>query len=375
MAEALAYAQNGAKVKILTPWLPGTPEREKIHPNVEVIRFHYFWPKRMQKLTKVNEPTYKNNSIFGLVQIPFLLFVFLLNILIHSHGVDIIHAQWTLTALLSLPSKWLLNKNIIVTARGSDLRFLPEWLNRLIHRNVAAAIDCFGPQPWNVQYKRKFKANFVRLPLIIHNDSRGLVPQEILDTYAQNAETFIILYIGRFDDFKSNYSKLPLLELVEAAKILKSNGMVFHVFYIGDGHAGPKIIDHITQHNLRDVVTILGPRTNIFDYIEACHLGVGGIALNAVSGEYTIAAKPQILIKVHINENTPWLDMINTIFVEQCNSHDLAAKLEWAMHNRKKINMIGQRAKIDLQEYICDSTEGGRRYLDCFTGILEEKKC
>ena len=78
-----------------------------------------------------------------LIQLPILCLMFMLNIIRYAGKADIIHAQWTLSALLALPARWLRRARLVVTARGSDIRLLPAWLNRFIFRRVDAAIDWF----------------------------------------------------------------------------------------------------------------------------------------------------------------------------------------------------------------------------------------
>ena len=45
----------------------------------------------------------------------------------------------------------------------------------------------------------------------------------------------------------------------------------------------------IKNYDLQRNISILGSKINVLDYIQFCHLGVGGIAFNAVSQEFTIS--------------------------------------------------------------------------------------
>jgi hypothetical protein len=170
-SEAIAYVSNGANVRVVTPHYPGALKREQINENITVHRFQYFIPTSLEVLKKPGRPIYNQKSLLAVLEIPLLCFFFALNILRHAAWANIIHAQWTVTAFLSLPAKWILRKKIVLTARGSDLRLVPKWVNRIIHSKVDAAIDCFGPQPWNDENKKSFPASYVKLPLIVHNDT------------------------------------------------------------------------------------------------------------------------------------------------------------------------------------------------------------
>ena len=372
-SEAVAYAESGARVTVITPHFPGVDKREQITENITVFRFQYFIPKSLQVLKKPGVPIYNQKSLLAVVQIPILCFCFALDILKHARWADIIHAQWTVTALLSLPAKWIFGKRLVLTARGSDLRLLPRWLNRFIHLRVDRAIDCFGPQPWNVEYKRNFPASYMELPHIVHNDVSGNIPHDMKEVLDNKPDAFTILYIGRFDTIKLNKNRLPLVDLIAVSKTLKAKGMKFHVFYIGDGddRIRKRMVRLIDEYALHDTVTLLGVKTNVPDYIQFCHIGVGGIAFNAVSHEFTISGKAQILVEGGDNVNTPWHDGTNAIFIKPGDRADLQEKLLWAMEHRDRVKAIGKSAKNDMSKYIVDGKSGGGLYLREFQKLIQ----
>jgi glycosyltransferase involved in cell wall biosynthesis len=198
------------------------------------------------------------------------------------------------------------------------------------------------------------------------------VPDDIKEIVCRKPGAFIILYIGRFDSIKITEDKLPLINLIHAGKISKQKDMNFHVLYIGDGddHIKRNMLGLINQHDLQNYVTLLGPKTNVFDYIKFSHLGVGGIAINAVSQEYTISGKAQILMKVKVNADTPWCHGVNAIFVKPDDPVDLAEKIIWAIKNPEQLKKIGENAKEDMKNYIVDSKFGGALYLKEFENLL-----
>jgi glycosyltransferase involved in cell wall biosynthesis len=372
-SEALSYAENGARVRVITPHYSGAIEVERIHARITVHRFRYFFPKSLQVLKVPGLPLYGQRSLLAIIQIPFLCLFFSLNILKYAAWADIVHAHWTPAALLALPAKWFLGKKIVVTARGSDLRLLPVWLNRFIHYQVDAAIDCFGPQPRNVQYKKRYSARFITLPLIVHNDATGRVPDDIRGVVDGKGDAFIILYVGRFDQAKLHHDRLPVIELIHASNILKQRDMRFHVFYIGGGDESIRreLVELIDTYGLQDYVTLLGVRTNVADYLRYCHLGVGGIALNAVSQEFAINGKAQILVEGRVNEGTPWRHDVNALFIKPGDPEDMAQKLQWSIENRERLEKIGRNAKEEMGKYMVDSQLGGALYLKEFQHLIE----
>ncbi len=370
LAEARAYAENGANVQVVTPHFDDVPRQEVLDPGIKVFRFDYFFLVRWQCLKKPGKPLYSELSWLPILQVPFLLLVMSWKILQRGNWADVIHAQWSLAALLALPAKWLFGTKIVLTARGSDIRLLPIWLNRFIHRQVDAAIDCFGPQPWNEEYKKKFPARYLTLPLIVYEDKpASRMPDDMAACLQNRKNPFIIVYIGRFEQLKIRDNHLPLLTLIRAASIWKKRNLNFHLFYLGNGSLRKEMENEIENLNLADRVTILGSRTNVTHYLQFSHLGIGGIAFNAVSQEITMSGTPQLLVDSADNRDTPWVDGKNAIFIKADDVTDLVEKVEWASRNSEKLQQIARQAKKDMAPYFVAIKPGGELYLKQFASL------
>jgi len=374
--EALAYALNNGHVKVLTPHQPGAKLKENIRENLDVIRFRYFLPEKLQRLKAPNKPMYGQRSIFSYFQLPILLFVFFWQLIIHGRWADIIHCQWTLTALLAMPCKWLYGKPIVLTVRGSDVRLLPKYLNRFIHWNVDAVIDCYGDQKWNNDNKRNFPAKYIRLPLIVeHFATTALkMPRDMSAPIQNRKDVFKIIYLGRFDRIKMD-DGLPILHLIDAAKRLEQcyKGK-FHIFYIGDGD--PAILSEMKSRIKaliqRHCITLLGPKSCVNDYLRFCDLGIGGIAFNAVSQEFSILGKPQLLFEGDYNQETPWRNRTNCLMIKGGDVDELEYALEYALKNRESLKKMGGRAQMMMKKYVKDMKDGGDDYLHAFSSIINQ---
>jgi hypothetical protein len=150
--------------------------------------------------------------------------------------------------------------------------------------------------------------------------------------------------------------------------------MKFHVFYIGDGDEllRKRMEWLIDEYEMHDTVTLLGVKTNVPDYVKFCHMGVGGIAFNGVSHEFTINSKAQVLVEGEDNIDTPWCHGINAIFIKPGNQTDLEEKLGWAMMHRDQVGAIGRNAKDEMSKYIVDSKLGGMLYLREFRNLIQK---
>jgi len=309
LAEAQAYAENGAEVQVITPHFDNVPRQEVLESGIKVFRFDYFFPARWQCLKRPGKPLYSELSWMSMLQIPFMLLTMAWKILQRGRWADVIHAQWSLTALLALPAKWLFGTKIVLTVRGSDIRLLPSWLNRFIHRQVDAAVDCFGPQPWNEEYKKKFPARYLALPLIVYEDKwTREMPDDMAASLRNRKNPFIIVYIGRFEQLKIRDNHLPLLTLIQGASIWKRRNLNFHPFFLGNGGLKKEMENLIENLNLADRVALLGSKANVTHYLQFSHLGVGGIAFNAVSQEIHMSGTPQLLVDPADNRDAPWVD-------------------------------------------------------------------
>ena len=262
----------------MTPHYPGARRDEVLDHGVRVHRFRYFLPERLQRLKVPGRPIYRAGSLLALAQLPLLVVAMVLAILRDARGADIIHAQWTVAGLLALPAKWLFGTPVVITARGSDLRLLPAWLNRWLHRRVDAAIDCFGPQPWNLDYKAANPARYLTLPLIVDGGRPEDLAPELEAVRADPGGPLIVLYIGRFDRIKLETNRLPLLDLVEAVDILKRRRISIRLFYVGDGEAAieQRMREAIARLDVADRVTLLGPRTQVAPMFGLATSGSGG---------------------------------------------------------------------------------------------------
>jgi glycosyltransferase involved in cell wall biosynthesis len=374
LSEATAYAKNGAAVLVITPHFPNACRYEVIEPGIRVHRFRYFLPERWQTLKVPGKPMYRLTSPVAILQIPMLLFALTFSVFKHARNADVIHAQWTLTALLSLPAKWFFRTKLVVTARGSDIRLLPRWLNRFVHRQVDAAIDCFHALPWSNWYKSNFPGRFLKLPLIVDPGGKLKINPQLHDAAKGPTKPLIILYIGRFDRTKLEQNRLPIFDLIAAAVHLKRAGKHLHVFYLGEGEPNIKqrMLDTIEAEGASEYITMLPPNLEVGPFVRACHLGVGGICTNGVSQDFTINRKPQILMDTPDNRDTPWRDRVNALVVPPEDTAALIHTLSWASDHRSELALIGERAMSDLRNYLTDPENGGRLYLSAFRLLLAE---
>jgi len=374
LTEAKSYAINGADVTVVTPHYYPAPINEVFDKNIKVKRFRYFWPVKYECLVDPMQPIYRKKRVLAYIQIPFFIVSFIINVLKHSKKADIIHCQWTTSVLFALPAKWIFKKKIVVTARGSDIRLMPKWLNRLIHKHVNAAIDCYGPQQWNEKYKENFPSNFIKLPLITIKKDIDIMPKDMAILVKREIKPYIIIYLGRFNKTKLEIHGLPIFTLIESAAKLKKEGRNVQIFYIGSGDEEIicKMKELIEEYSVSDIVHLLGSKNNVMDYIPFCDLGIGGTAFDAVSQEFSFNKKIQILVFGRYNEYTPWKDRKNAIFFHDNSVESLTESILFAMRKDDEIEHIRNDAYKLINKFVVGPEEGGRLYLKAFSELLKE---
>ena len=369
LAEARGYAENGAQVKVLTPYYPGAKTTEYIDGSIEVIRFRYFWPRNLHRLKKPGVAIYSNKSLLGLIQIPFIIISFAYNIFRLSGWADIIHSQWTVTALLALPAKFLRKTPVVMTPRGSDLRLLPPKVNRFIHKHVSGCIDCWGPQPSMLGFKKQYPAHYVALPLIVDYHPDGPIPNDLHPEYPGR---FRVLFVGRLVQLKLDQGSL-FFDLIECIPFISSS-RDFHVYLIGDGEIDMinRLSQKIVSLGLEERISMLGGRSKISDYLNHADLGLGGQALNAVSQEYIVSGVPQIITR-EANGEAIWRDGHNAFLVDRGDVRLLANTISRIMDDRQLRALIANNSSTEMGDYVTNTLTGGDLYLSAFCDIIESE--
>jgi glycosyltransferase involved in cell wall biosynthesis len=368
-AEAEAYARAGAHVTVITPHYAGAPRHEALEAGLDVQRVRYFWPESLQRLKVAGKPIYRIGSPLALLQVPCLLAALGLRVLREATRNDVIHAQWTVSALLALPARWLRRKPVVVTARGSDLRLLPRWLNRWLLRRVDAAIDCFGPIEWNTRFKREFPARLLTLPLIASIEPLPPVA-------AAPGAGLRLLYLGRLDPIKIESNRLPIFELVEAVARLQQRGVPVSLDYVGGGEPAlcARLGERIAQLGLERQVRLCGPTLDVQEYIARSDLGIGGAGLNGVVHDYVVCRLPQILMLGMDSAELLWEDRRTALVVPPRDVAALADAIEWAATHRDVLRQIGVQAREAMRPYIVDRADGGPLYLRAFASLVERRE-
>ena len=365
--ECVAYEQAGASVEIVAPDYSIGPREETFGKNIKAHRFRYFFPRKWQILRRPDgSPLYQQKSILAFGQLPFLLLGFLWAILRHGRKADIVHCNWSFTALAALPLRWIYKIPVVLTTRGSDLRLIPRFLNRFIFSHVDAVIDCFGPD-----YRNLFSsipANYVELPVIT---ARPETDTESIAALSQSEE-FLLVMVGRFDQTKLGLYGMAFFTLLDAIAALSRKHPVKGI-YVGDGPLMPEIQEKCLALGCQDRVQFVGYQENVYPFLRAADLVFGGLGLNAVSQEASLVGKVQVMPKIENWYESIWFDRQNALLYEPNDPESVIRAVSFALENPDQLKRMAHNIATSASKYISTVDDGGKIYLGLFDSIIRQR--
>lgn len=366
LTECLSYEQAGADVVVVTPGLYGIPDEEIFGNNIRVKRFSYFFPRKCQRIKAPGLALYQRMNLLFFLQLPFFLLFFAWSVFVNGKDADIVHSNWTLSAFVSLPLKFIYKIPIVLTSRGSDIRMMPRFLNTFIINNLNALVDCFGPYPEILELKREFPAQYITLPVIVKEPPRTR-PDEVVK---KEKGDYLIVFVGRFDQTKQKLG-FGFFTLLDAMNILRK-GYSVKCIYVGDGPLRDDLEEKTHQLHLENIAEFVGHQENVYPYIESADLVVGGCALNAVAQEACLKEKLQLLPTIEMWQKNLWEDKINCLLYATEDPYSMASAIEYAIMHPNKIEKIIMKVRDMSQKYLVTGMQGGEIYLKAFQKVIDD---
>ncbi|RLB40377.1 MAG: hypothetical protein DRH12_10130 [Deltaproteobacteria bacterium] len=366
LTEALAYSRAGAMVKVLTPHVPGLKKTEKISERFMIHRFRYFIPEKMQKIRIKKAPLYSREHLFPRVfQVPIFLGAFFFSMARFATKADIIHANWTPLALLALPLQFLLKVPVVVTYRGSDIRLIPDLINKFVFSKVAAVLHIWGDTGRGRLIKNKYPGNFVELPII----SR-IAPEPPSNAFSNRkpGDPFGFAYIGRL----ATVHNVPKGEdiLIQAASILRERHTNFVLHVLGDGPLRKAMEQKAKELHLESLIRFHGYVRDIFPILDKCQCVVGGLALNAVAQEAASYRRLLIIADFSPLNGTIWKHRQNALLYTPHDAKSMAEAMAFAMNHEKECKKISLAGYETMRRYVVNIETGGKYYVKAFRKII-----
>jgi glycosyltransferase involved in cell wall biosynthesis len=148
IAKLLAALKNrGYTMKVVAP-SDGTFHGRRVLDGIETIRFGYFFPRSLERLTRGGGgiPENLSQSFLARLQIPPMMLAFFIVSLSHIRGCDLIYANWIGAGFIGALLKLVTGKPLVVSFRGDDGYLARERLSWWVPtRIVADMADVIAP--------------------------------------------------------------------------------------------------------------------------------------------------------------------------------------------------------------------------------------
>ena len=115
---ASQLVKDGAEIHCIAPHDANTKNHEFME-GVEVSRFNYFYPKKLQKLCYgAGIPANMEKIFLAKIQMPFFILSLFFKSVIYVRKYDIIHCLWPIPGIVGVILKYLTGKPLILTLQG-----------------------------------------------------------------------------------------------------------------------------------------------------------------------------------------------------------------------------------------------------------------
>ncbi len=116
-----AINRRGYSVKVVAP-SDGTFYGNRNIGGIETVRFGYFWPRSLERLTRGagGIPENMAHSLLARLQLLPMMIAFFLVSLVQSRGADIVYANWLGAGIVGALVNLFTRKPLVVSFRGDD---------------------------------------------------------------------------------------------------------------------------------------------------------------------------------------------------------------------------------------------------------------
>ncbi len=344
-----ALSDEGIAIDVVSPWYIGTKKEERIC-NVNIHRFSYFWPKRMQVLTQGGGiPSALKRSFLAKIQLPFLFLGLLIMSLKYGKRCDVIHAQWSFSALAGFVAKILYGKPLLMTERGASANLATQhWLMKIVLKFLAQNSDFITAN--SEQQARLFVelgAPQKRVKTILNGiDLQRFKPHNKANSRRAlklPKDKKIVLFVGWLIERKG------VAYLIEAMKILSQKRKDVLCVLVGEGDKEKSLQELVYVWHIEDYVRFVGsiPPSRIPSYMSAADVFVLPSLSEGkpnVVGEAMACGVPVIATAV-AGTNEILKDGVNGLAVQPKKPGEIAHNISLLLNQPRYASQLSRRAR------------------------------
>lgn len=251
--------RDGIRVIALAPGMVNYPNIDTMD-GIEIIRFQYFLPHRLQCLAYGGGGIAANvkRSFLAKLQIPFFFLALTRAILRYQDKVDLLNCHWLPTAVAALLMRPLSRDKppIVFTPWGSDMRLLPTGLARWTISRVDGCVSgSVEADEYLVEFGCKRLCQ-ISPPVDEERFNRDNVRSDLFEELSIKQNIPVITFIGRLNHFKDP------ITFLRACSVLKQRGLKFTSLVAGDGDLMRECQNELLLNDLDDCVKLLGNRSD-----------------------------------------------------------------------------------------------------------------
>jgi glycosyltransferase involved in cell wall biosynthesis len=249
---AQGIQKSGVAVKVVVPHQKGLKDYEKIG-GLPLYRFHYMQSSLENLAYSGNMQEIVKSSILNRIIFLFFLFSYFWKAyrVTKSSKIKIIHAHWWIpSGLVGVLVSSLLNKPLIITTHGSDIRLIPDsrlsvFLAKFVFKKAkyVTVVSSFLKEKLVSEISLPAEKILV-IPMPVNPDKIRIIP------LPEPKPKKIILCVARY----TRQKKLEIL--LESLSFLKEENMDFEAVLIGDGPEREKLVKKIEELSLKEKVKL-----------------------------------------------------------------------------------------------------------------------
>ena len=259
--------KRGVEVHVIAPGADGL-KAEEIWEGVHIHRFRYFFPRSLQRVAYgAGVLANLRKDPWAWIGLPTFLLSFFLTTLRIGRKCDLLHCFWSPTAVIALPLGKLAGKGTVLTVLGSDIRYLPAFLNRLIFalvdRIIAPATEIFE------ELEKLGVTNYRVIPMPV--DESRFHPGQDFSSVRKDfgvRDEWVVTFVARLDEFKDP------LTFVRAIPEIRRRIQDVKFFLVGDGPLRGAVEELVARDGLQDMVHLTGLRADVERFLGISHVFV-----------------------------------------------------------------------------------------------------
>lgn len=188
----------------------------------------------------------------------------------------------------------------------------------------------------------------------------------------KHPEDVSILWVGRLIGWK--HPELP----IKVAKMLKNDGIGFHLTLIGTGALEDKIKEMVEYFGIQENVSILGSmspqdvreymeKSDIFLFTSDRNEGWGAVLNESMNSACAVVASPVIGAAPYLIK-----DGENGLFFRDRDANDLYTKVKWLVENPRERIEMGKKAYYTMRDIWCPQV-ACKNLIKLSSALLENK--